>query len=35
MCVLLNLKLSKLSDLIVEKLPYVELSKLPNPVQRM
>lgn len=35
MCVLLNLKLSKLPSLIVEKLPQVELSKLPNPMQRM
>lgn len=35
MCVLLNLKVSKLLSLIVEKLPEVELSKLPNPKQRM
>lgn len=34
-CVLLNLKVSKLSSLIVEKLPEVKLSKLPNPMQRM
>lgn len=35
LCVLLNFKVSKLPGLIVEKLPQVKLSKLPNPMQRM